>query len=282
MTHKKRVNETIVRQAIEALEAQGKKTSVRALLAHIGYGSMGTIAKYKNQIEGHHETSVAVNKQVDIFQVARLVLTEMLPVLEDRIQTHLQQVIPSLTPLPDYHSLEGHLRTTQEELRQKESELREMRQLYHSVLADRSEKTRAAIALKHRLAKAKQEAEEKDQKLNQLNALLGNHTDAKDWLTLTVSSMYEAESEIDYAALVAWNAVSAQRVILDRTDPEQAEARALYLWQTQPSISARELSQQLQQEGFQTMTAKRGLQAYSTQTIKKWLKQWQQAQISEK
>lgn len=280
MTQKKRVNEIIVRQAIDALEAQGKRISVRALLAHIGYGSMGTIAKYKNQIEGHHETSVAVNNQVDIFQIARLVLTEMLPVLEDRIQTHLQQVIPNLTPLPDYHSLEGHLRTTQEELRQKESELREMRQLYHSVLADRSEKTRAAIALKHRLAKAKQEVEEKDQ---QLNTLLMKYAETGDWLTRTVCSMHESvQTEIDYAELVAWNTAKPQPSTIDRTDPVLAEARAFSLWQTRPSLSASDLMQQLQQEGFQTLTTKHGLQAFSSRTIKKWLKQWQQAQIIEK
>ncbi|OUD13089.1 DNA-binding protein [Thioflexithrix psekupsensis] len=206
---RKRINEAIVRQAIGELAAQGKKTSVRALLAHIGYGSMATIAKYKNQIE-HNPVSVsstAAEPADPVFHVAHRVLLEILPVLEERIQSYLEDSLASFKD-HDYQDLQQHFQTLEEELRHKENELRDIRQLYHSVLADRSEKTRTAIALKQRVHKLKQELEEKESQLQQLQAQINEAAGSAHSLVeanvLQLSGNH-AGYFIDYSALIAWN-----------------------------------------------------------------------------
>lgn len=277
MSQKKRVNETIVRQAMTELSAQGKNPSVRALLAHIGYGSMGTIAKYKNQIEGEAHHTTTSEPAEDVFEIARAVLNEMLPILEERIQAHLHAVLNIPTQQTDYQTVQSHLRTTQEELRQRESELREMRQLYHSVLADRSEKTRAAIVLKQRLNKLKQELQDKTQYIAQLELLAP--------ITQTVAESSAAEwsphstqtENMEYAELIDWNmpgVAEKTAVVPDLTDLATAQSRAWQLYHADPSHSAHTLCHQLQAEGYRRATLKQGVRPYTERMVANWMKYW--------
>jgi hypothetical protein len=276
MSQKKRVNATIVRQAMTELSAQGKNPSVRALLAHIGYGSMGTIAKYKNQIEGEGHRATTSEPAEDVFEIARAVLNEMLPILEERIQDHLHAVFDIPTQHIDYQTLQSHLRTTQEELRQRESELREMRHLYHSVLADRSEKTRAAIVLKQRLNKLKQELQDKNQYINQLELLAPITQSLADATTAEWSSISTQTETLEYAELIEWNMPTAAEATAapDLTDLAAAQSRAWQLYHADPSQSAQNLCDQLQAEGYRRATLKQGLRPYTERMVANWMKYW--------
>lgn len=187
----RRVTEQVVKQAILELQAQGKKISVRTLLAHIGYGSMGTIAKYKQRCEMFLHNSPLNSKTHEL--VAATLTDEVLPLIEQRLTKLLNRLDIPLNENPEYLSLQAQLNTLNEELKHKDLELHELKQLYKSVLADRAEKTRTAISLKNRLTKVKEESQQKEQQWQQQNQHLQAQINAMTAL------------QIDYDSILSWN-----------------------------------------------------------------------------
>ena len=262
----KRVTEATVRSAINELKTAGMRVSVRALRQRIGYGSMSTIARLKNQIEIADllqpvETPLPVSH--DPFAAAKSLFDEVLPLVEQRILDKLDNFSPDIRQHPDYLHVQSLLETRSEELRQRDSELRELRQLYQSVLADRVEKTRTGLLLKGRISKLKQALAEKERLLNDQQMV--DVIDYEELLDWNLRLQEEAELDDMQAAVeVDW--------VLDKA---RAKSRALAL--AQSDSKAGDISQQLTAERFRTIGKEGEPKPYAASTVGRWLSEWRKA-----